>query len=212
MISREGIFSSAYAGSVRYYAAMLACERAVINTGERYHKTYWSGHHCRIIGANGVQALTIPVLKPVGDSVIALKDLLISEHGDWRRVHWGALFSAYGKSPFFDYIADDLRAIYDNHDITRLVEFNEAVHNLIVDFLDLPLSVTQSESAFSADSLDLCGKVGSKHSDNITFIKDVPYWQVWRDRYGFIPDMSILDLLMTHGRESILILNQMIAE
>ena len=212
MISSKGIFSSAYAGSVRYYAAMLACENVQINAGERYHKHYWSGHHCRIVGANGEQILTIPILKPSNAPNFASKDLLMSEHGDWRRIHWGALFSAYGKSPFFDYIADDLRTIYENREITRLIDFNTAIHNLVVDFLDLPLNAQVSDEAVAVDALNLCGKVGGKKEDSIDFIKNVPYWQVWQDRYGFMPDMSIFDLLMTQGRESVLILRDMLVK
>lgn len=210
MISEQGIFSTAYAGSVRYYAAMLACGEAVINVGERYHKAFWSGHHCRIVGANGVQTLTIPLLKPVGGSVIASKDLMMSEHGDWRRIHWGALFSAYGKSPFFDYIADDLRLIYENREITRLIDFNRALHNLVVDFLDLPIRVSENDDCTAVQAYDFCGKVGDKRPDRLDFVKDVKYWQVWQERYGFIPDLSIFDLLMTQGRESLLVLHQML--
>lgn len=212
MTISKGIFSSAYAGSVRYYAAMLACENVQVNAAERYHKNYWCGHHCRIVGANGEQTLTIPVIKPSNAPKIVSKDLLISEHGDWRRVHWGALFSAYGKSPFFDYIADDLRAIYENREINRLIDFNTAIHNLVVDFLDLPINVQMCDVEDSNDALNLCGKVGGKKSDNIDFIKDISYWQVWQERFGFVPDMSIFDLLMTHGRESILVLRDMVAK
>lgn len=210
MIFEQGIFSSAYAGSVRYYATMLACRQVVINTHERYHKAFWSGHHCRIVGANGVQTLTIPVLKPVAGSVITSNDLLISEHGDWRRVHWGALFSAYGKSPFFDYIADELRSIYENREITRLVDFNKAIHSLIIDFLDLPINIYADENHVSEKAHDFCAKVGGKQPDRLDFVKDVKYWQVWQERYGFIPDLSIFDLLMTQGRESVLVLRQML--
>lgn len=210
MIYETGIFSSAYAGSIRYYAAMLSCKNIIIHSGEKYNKNAWGWNHCHIIGANGTQNLTLPLIKPSGGSLITSKDLFISEHGDWRRIHWGALFSAYGKSPFFDYIADDLKSIYENQKLTRLMDFNMAIHNLIVDFLDLPIELSVCDEIPTENISDLRRKVGEKHADNLTFIHDIPYWQVWQERYGFTPDMSIIDLLMNHGRESILILNKML--
>lgn len=214
MLGKDGIFSSAYAGSVRYYAAMLGCNHVHVDASERYGKYSWNMHHCRIVGANGVQTLTIPLVKPVTGSVATLKDLVISEHGDWRRIHWGALFSAYGKSPFFDYIADELHSIYENQGITNLYDFNKAIHNLVVDFLDLPIRTSYCEEAplISDNTTDFRRRVGSNKSDNLPFISDIPYWQVWQSRYGFTPDMSILDLLMTQGRESLLILHQMLTQ
>ena len=108
MIFETGIFSSAYAGSVRYYATMLACQKVIIHTGESHRKMPWCFNHCNLVGANGKQMLTLPLIKNQEKGLQVLHKLEISEHGDWRRNHWGAIFSAYGKSPFFEYIADDL--------------------------------------------------------------------------------------------------------
>lgn len=204
-----GIFSLAYAGSVRYYAAMLACEKVIVHTLERKRKTPWCAHHCRVTGANGEQILTLPLVKP---AIGAINELEISEHGDWRRTHWGAVFSAFGKSPFFEYIADDLNAIYENKSITNLFEFNKAIHNLVVDFLDLPINVSFENELpeVGIDIIDFRGKVGMQSVDSFDWIKDEPYWQVWKERHGFKPDQSIFDLLMTHGRESFFILQDMI--
>lgn len=195
----KGIFSLAYAGSVNYYAAMLGCESVSIDAEERRIKTPWECHHCRIVGANGPQVLTIPIVKPHFGSDTPVRDLEISEHGDWRRIHWGALFSAYGKSPFFDYIASDLQAIYSRGD-KWLIDFDMAVHNIVVDFLDLPITMG---SETSVDAIDFRGKVGTKNVCDSTMVQ---YWQVWQERYGFQPDMSIFDLLMNCGREAIFIL------
>jgi hypothetical protein len=204
-----GLFSLAYAGSVRYFAAMLACDRVIVHTGEKKRKTPWCAHHCRVTGANDEQILTLPLVKPATGAVNTLE---ISEHGDWRRTHWGAVFSAFGKSPFFEYIADDLKAIYENREITSLLEFNKSINDLVIDFLDLPLSIeyldTLPEDCDGVE--DFRGKVGMSATDNLDWLKDQQYWQVWRDRHGFKTDQSILDLLMTNGREALFILEKMI--
>ncbi len=212
MYIEHGLFSLAYAGSVRYYAAMLACRKSLVSIGEKRSKLPWCTNHCNIIGANGLQTLTLPLVKPIAGVLQSVSDVELSEHGDWRRVHWGALFSAYGKSPFFEYIADDLLAVYENHDIKDLLSFNTAIHNIIVDFLDLPIDVTFSQEEFQEGSTvkDFRRQIGENKEDKQPFIQNQEYWQVWKGRHGFKPDLSIFDLLMNQGRESIFILQKMI--
>ena len=212
MCFEKGIFSLAYAGSVRYYAAMLACKDVIVSIGDRRSKISWNTNHCNLVGANGKQTLTLPLIKPLGTSLETLGDVMMSEHGDWRRVHWGALFSAYGKSPFFEYISDELQSIYENHNVDNLVEFNKAIHNLVVEFLNLPLNVTFTTELPQIDenTIDFRGKVGVNKPDNLSFLQNQTYWQVWQERHGFSPDLSILDLLMNQGREAIFTLKKMI--
>jgi len=81
-----------------------------------------------------------------------------------------------------------------------------ALHELVVDFLDLPINLLKESSA---DAFDFRGKVGVKQKDTNQDISDVEYWQVWKERYGFQADMSIFDLLMNTGRESIFTLMAM---
>lgn len=213
MCVEKGIFSLAYAGSVRYYAAMLACKKVIVSIGDRRSKMSWNTNHCNLVGANGKQTLTLPLIKPIEGPVGTLNDVKISEHGDWRRVHWGALFSAYGKSPFFEYISDELQSIYENHNLDNLVEFNKAIHNLVVEFLDLPINVTFEAELpqINEDTIDFRGKVGVNKPDNLSFLQNQTYWQVWQERHGFSPDLSILDLLMNQGREAIFTLKKMIS-
>jgi hypothetical protein len=203
------LLSCAYGGSVRYYAAMMHAETVQIDADEAV-KTGWCHNHCRIEGANGPLTLAIPTEKASWRT--PMRELRISEHGDWRRIHWGAIFSAYGKTPYFDYIADDLHAIYDRGD-HWLIDFDMALHELITDFAALPVTVRRSDAIIENNRLeikDLRQRIGGKKIDNKTDISDVPYYQVWASRYGFIPDLSIIDLVMNMGRESWEILAKML--
>ena len=206
------VFGSAYMGSVRYYAALLAAGKGVIDTAQHIGKHSWKHNHCRILGANGVQTLAVPIEKCNSlDHKLTISDLKISEHGDWRRIHWGAIFSAYGKTPFFEYIEDDLKQVYDRND-KRLPDFNMALPDVICEFLDLPVSFNIEKIGHSCDTssiTDLRESVGGKCHDDIAGIDDVPYYNTWSSRHGFIPDLSILDLLMNNGRESIFTLMKM---
>lgn len=206
------LFGTAYLGSVRYYAALLrAGSNAVIDTGERVGRHSWMHNHCRIMGANGLQLLTVPVEHIDAVGGLTVRDLRISAHGDWKRVHWGAIFSAYGKTPFFEYAEDDLRAVYDR-EYKWLIDFNMALHSMVVDFLDLPIvaKAVDCGSGVVVGAIDMRGKIGGKKRDTVDWIADVPYYSVWGDRHGFVPGLSILDLLMNCGRESLFILHKML--
>ena len=128
------LLTSAYLAPIRYYARLYAAKQVVIETHEHYVKQTYR-NRCLIAGPNGVQALTVPIEKPAFGKA-AMRDIRISDHGNWRHLHWNALQSSYERSPFFDYYADDLRPFYENH-IEFLLDFNEGLQHTVLDLLDL---------------------------------------------------------------------------
>ena len=199
-------FGSAYMGSVQYYAAMLATRQPVIHAAQTSLTRLWAHNHCRICGAGGVQQLVIPIEKSNYFASTRLRDVTISEHGNWRHQHWGALFSSYGKSPFFDYIAFDLERIICGNQ-RFLLDLNMQLHQLIVDFLDLPISCNATNT-LPDHATDLRRAVGEKKPAE-SMVRDVPYYQLWAERFGFVPNLSIIDLLCNTGREAVFTLIDM---
>jgi len=194
------------AASVRCYAAALKAGTLLVDLDETHLPLRHSHHRYRIDGPNGPQTLTVPLVGSTNNMVTPLRDVLISEHGDWRRLHWGALYSAYGRSPYFDYVADDLyRVIYGSQ--RYLHEFNRQMHAVIVDFMDLPVETRYVATAGDIDGAvdDLRGRIAMKKPDALP-IANVPYYQMWTGETGFCPDMSILDLMMNMGREGVITL------
>ena len=181
------------------------------------HNGQYGGRKCTLLCryASGWQGdyrpLTIALDGTTNAMPVRMRDVRISEHGNWRHLHWGALYSAYGKSPYFDYIADDLHSIIGGEQ-TSLLEFNTALQNLIIDFLDLPIEIETKPITpeIAAEATDLRGLIGGKKPDTLP-ITDEPYYQVWASRHGFQPGLSILDLLMNTGRESIYTLQKMLS-
>ena len=195
------LMGSMCAASVRCYAAALKGGTLLVDLDERRLPLRHSHHRYRIDGPNGVQTLTVPLVGATNNMMTPLRDVLISEHGDWRRLHWGALFSAYGRSPYFDYVADDLSRVI-NGSQRYLHEFNAQMHSVIVDFMDLPLAthyLTGEQELQSDGVCDLRGRIGMKKPDALP-IANVPYYQMWNH---FSPGLSILDLMMNLGREGI---------
>ena len=205
------VMGSMCAASVRCYAVALKAGTLLVDLCETRLPLRHSHHRYRVDGPNGIQTLTVPLVGSTNNMMTPLRDVLISEHGDWRRLHWGALYSAYGRSPYFDYVADDLSRII-NGSQRYLHEFNAQLHQLIVDFMDLPLSTRYLEEsgklALEDGTIDLRGRMGMKKPDTLP-IANVPYYQMWQETQGFRPDLSILDLMMNAGREGIFTLMEM---
>ena len=180
-----------YFGSVDWYRQLLSTDETVyIEACENYVKQT-SRNRCEIATANGKQILTVPVSVNVN-----VKDVLISEHGNWRHQHWEALKSAYGMSPFFDYYQDDIRPFLDKQTFEEnrwehLFDYNLAIIHKMLDLIGVEKEVRLTEKFRGVD----------KFSDSTK-----PYYQTFQRRYGFIPGLSILDLLFNEGPEAILYL------
>ena len=204
------VMGSMCAASVRCYAVALKSGTLLIDLDERRLPLRRSHHRYRIDGPNGVQTLTVPLVGSTNNMITPLRDVLISEHGDWRRLHWGALFSAYGRSPYFDYVADDLSRVI--HGTQRyLHEFNAQLHQVVVDFMDLPIITSHGVGDRAAENVtDLRGRIAMKKPDTLP-IANVPYYQMWKGADGFRPNLSILDLMMNMGREGIFTLMAMVS-
>lgn len=202
------IVGSNCAGSVRFYAAMLTAQRVLIDADEQHLPLRHSHHRYVILGPNGPQTLTVPLVGETDAMTVPMRDVRISNHGKWRHLHWGALYSSYGKTPYFHYFAPDLERIIVHGQQDFLLDFNEQIHNAIVDFADLPIMAHTTSGALPADALDLRRKIAGKRPDTLP-ITNVPYYQLWSQRFGFTPGLSILDLIMNTGRESIFTLLKM---
>lgn len=209
------LIGSMTAGDVRCYAAMVKAGKMVIDATERQLPLRHSHHRYVIDAPNGAVKLTVPLEGSTNAMPVMMKDVLISEHGNWRHLHWGALFSSYGKSPFFDFVADDLHRIIAQGNQRHLLELNMQLHQLIVEFMDLPIvtsvATTQDEVdlALHNGACDMRGKMGGKRGDRLPIV-NVPYYQMWSQRHGgFTAGLSILDLLMNEGREGVFTLLKM---
>jgi hypothetical protein len=190
-----------YLAPVGYYRQMnISNGRIIIDSYDCYvRQTYHN--RCVIAGANGLQTLTVPVVKP-SSTKTAVKDIRISEHGNWRHIHWNAIISAYNSSPFLEYYADDFRPFYEKKQ-TFLLDFNEALRETVCNLLDISPEITYSVEYMKASD------------ENITDLREIfktgkkiveenysPYYQVFACRHGFQPNLSIIDLLFNMGPEA----------
>ena len=126
--------TSAYLAPVSYYAKLFAADKAYIERYDNYVKQTYR-NRCVIAAADGPLALTIPTEK--SDSLkCPMKDIRISDHGNWRHMHWNALVSNYRNSAFFEYYADDFRVFYEKK-YPFLWDFNQEICALVCDLIDI---------------------------------------------------------------------------
>lgn len=198
MAAGGALFSLRCGGSTRWYAAMLRSGgRIAFDLSESFDKKNKLLNRMDIVGTNGLQMLSVPLAKP--HRQLTVGEVELSEHANWRHNHWGALFSAYGRTPYFDYIADDLHRLYFDMSLRTIAAFDVALHRLVADFLDLPIKEVPAEEC-TEDWRD------SVAGERISALPVKSYEQIWENKNGFQPGLSILDLLFNLGREAIFVL------
>lgn len=185
------IFSTAYLPSLSWFAHFLLAKQPVIDLGENYEKQSYR-NRCRILSANGELALSIPVKKIATKT--SVKDMLIENEFNWQKQHWETICSAYNSSPYFQYYRHRFEPIY-HQQFTHLHSLNHALLDLCMNMLKLE---KHYEFAFSyqESETDFRQSVHPKKNADMTFPS---YPQVFMYKYGFVPDLSVIDLLFNNG-------------
>lgn len=201
MTSTPGILlSTAFFGPVSYFTYLSAHAECILEQHEHFIKQTYR-NRAVILGANGPVSLIVPVEKG-REQKICIKDLRIAYDEEWQRNHWRTIFSAYNSSPFFEYYADEIEPFFRKKH-TFLFDFNLKITQSILDILEIPqsLRLTESFEQISAETLNLREKISPKAQRNIADarLSLQPYTQVFSDKFGFTPDLSILDLLFNEG-------------
>lgn len=264
------LLSSTYFGPVQWYQK-LNRHRCVIEQHDNFVKQTYR-NRCVIASANGPQTLTVPTERYDGLKC-PMRDIRISDHGNWRHLHWQALVSAYGETPFFEYYADDLRPYFEERRWDYLLDFNLDIMHTLCSLLDVRPTLSLSDHYITTDAptaahaapttahatatattggSDSMGEEAELNAESKLFgeakgagsvdgearlnaesklfeeakgagsnfidLRDAirpkrplpdsefdsrPYYQVRAARHGFLPNLSVLDLLFNEGPEGI---------
>ncbi len=195
------LMSTAYIPTIEYMAIMMEYRKVIIEKDETYPKQTYR-NRCKILSANGILDLSIPVNKAQGNNT-KTKDITIINPSKWFINHWRAIISAYSGSPFFLYYKDDLEGFfmgkYDN-----LLKFNTELTKELLKLIRIDCEIEYSES-FSTprqeNSLpDVRYSITPKIEVNPKYFTE--YIQVFSNKFNFSPGLSIIDLLFNLGPET----------
>ena len=195
------LLQTTYFGPIQWYQKLYRYDHCLIEQYDSYQKQTYR-NRCVIATANGPQALTVPV-EGTNEKCL-VKDLRISDHNNWRRIHWNALLSAYSESPFFDYYADDIHPFFEKK-YDFLIDFNEAIRQKVCELMDIHPNVnyTSDFRRQTSDIVDFREVINAKHPLADADFQPQRYCQVFEGKHGFQANLSILDLLFNMGPESI---------
>ena len=215
----EALLSTTYFGPVQWYQKLNRYPYIYIERCESFIKQTYR-NRCVIATTNGLQTLSVPVEH---NNSQPITDIRISNHGNWRHLHWNALMSAYGDSPFFDYYVDDIRPFFEQR-WENLFDFNMAITHKLCELLDIHPTIrfteeyvpSRREEGGERRENTLHSPLSTLHSpfdfrEVIRPKNPLPdpdftprkYYQVYQNKWGFQPNLSILDLLFNMGNESI---------
>ncbi|HUH35366.1 MAG TPA: WbqC family protein [Moheibacter sp.] len=185
-----------YFGPVSYFAALNQAKDFSFERQENFPKQTYR-NRCYIHGANGKLRLGIPI---VHDGTRKFKDLKVSKDFNWQKEHFKSIESAYRSSPYFEYYEDEIRPIFDQK-LAFLWDINWMTFELINQKLKLNLNVQFTEHYLEVPmEEDFRTQFNPKiHPDQNLFPK---YSQVFEEKFDFLPDLSILDLLCNEGPHS----------
>lgn len=190
-----------YLPSLEYFACILKEEVITIEAHEYYEKQSYR-NRCTIQTTNKIDTLSIPVKN--GNAKVLIRDLKVEYHQDWIRRHWGAIYSAYGKSPFFEFYSAYFKEVFDKKP-DFLFDLNMELLSICLKMLRVEKKIVFTENYQKIVTNDFRGKIHPK----IDFEANNIYQPVaYRQNFGneFVPNLSIIDLLFCQGNQAVNIL------
>jgi hypothetical protein len=204
MQEQTAILSTAYLPPIQYINKLLNYNHCVIDRHEYFIKqTYRS--RCNVYSPHGLFTLSIPLVKR--NHKQAVKDIKISYDVKWQEHHWRTIEAAYRRSPFFEFYEDDFKPFYKDKKMEYLIDFNEALLQVILSLLKIKTKYSYNDLfiEYNTNNKDDFRRIISP-KENLLLDASLtikPYSQVFDNKYGFIENLSIIDLLFNQGNRSV---------
>ncbi|MFL0353754.1 WbqC family protein [Xanthomarina sp. GH4-25] len=188
-----------YFPNVAHVAAMALAGDVVFEMDDNYQKQTYR-NRTYIYGANGKLLLNIPIIHSQKERQ-KYRDIKIYNAENWQTVHWKSLEAAYRTSPYFEFYEDDLYPLFTKK-ADYLLDFNLKCMDIVFDCLQLDLNISKTDTYQKTveDKTDFRYLANARKEVSYNFES---YIQVFDDKHGFIPNLSILDLLFNEGTNAL---------
>ena len=197
-MSPQIILSTAYLPPIEYLAYISDAMEIFIEKEENYHKQTYR-NRCYILSINGPQCLSVPVYSGSLHKTI-VKDIRIDYSKRWQQVHLRAIRSSYGSSPFFQYYFEDFESIIKGN-YEFLLDLNMNLLELVLKILRLKKKILYTEN-FIPELNDIMDHRYSITPKMYSGYISKEYLQVFREDTGYVPELSIIDLIFNTGPDS----------
>jgi hypothetical protein len=193
------LFIPTYFSPISQYSEIMHTAEVVFEMNDNFQKQSYR-NRCYIFNTNGKQLLNIPVKHPVSSSRKKTQDTLVENATQWQDQHFKSLKTAYRNSPFFEFYVDDLAPIFEKK-YTFLQDVTIDTFLFVSEALQISSDFKKTTSyAEALENYDFRNLADIK---NQTKICNDTYIQMFDDKHGFLPNLSILDLLFMEGPNAI---------
>lgn len=198
------LLPSVYGGNLLYHAFLLQAPDVRMEKHEHFEKQTWR-NRCRILSANGPLDLVVPVRRK-GRTRTPIKDVRIAYDDPWPSLHWRSITSAYRTAPYFEFFEDAFASLYRKRH-TFLIDMNSDLQERILKAfrMDKEIRFTHRYEERPDTVLDLRKRPPALPEEKRRAGESSPidvtgeYAQVFDERFGFSPNLSVLDLLFNEG-------------
>jgi hypothetical protein len=196
------LLSTAYFPPISWMAAAVQTENIGLEIHETYPKQTYR-NRCTISTSSGTLNLTVPVNRVNGNHTKTC-DIQTDNSGNWQLLHWRSIVTAYNKSPYFLHYRDYIESVlFKKHKL--LIDLNLELLNSLLKALQISNKEIffTSKYEFKPDFQDLRNSFYPKQEKNRGIKVEMPrYIQAFEENHGFIPDLSILDLIFNLGPDA----------
>lgn len=186
-----------YLPSVAFFSSLEGKEELILEANEFFEKQTYR-NRCHLLSSQQIEILTVPLQG--ANKKIRTRDIKIDDSQNWSKKHWRSIQTCYGKSPFFEFFADEFQPIYEK-DYLYLWDLNLDLLTICLKITSQKIKITESSSYEKKDSGNVMDARSLIHPKKLNFLKQFYEPKAYNQSFGnkFEPNLSIIDLLMNEG-------------
>ncbi len=190
------ILPTAYFPNIFYLTQVLNSDVVEIDVHENFvKKTY--RNRCEILTSNGKLGLTVPILKS-REAKQRIQDVRIDYSTDWQKQHFKSIESAYQSSPFYEYIIDDFKFVFEQK-TEFLIDLNRAIQEELNAYINFETHFLTTKKYHTPNTSEYLRRSFKPNNPYFTDFPYQEYYQTFGNKFDFVPNLSVLDLLFNCG-------------